>query len=207
MNIREHVLRAINDGLTAKRTQRDGVSGALFFGPDEPPDGEFIPFEFLGVNKTYGYFDVRQLPSVQSDCTNENPETLHRGQWDEWEPIIWSDSGGNLTMVGDDDQAADLYQALKAYLEHGELDPEPIGEDDWAWDYMRGIDWAVREAQDYGWTQDPKQIADTIRTAARRGSINGATQGPDTSRWYFNPPKFRGWLRKEDAHKTGPKNQ
>lgn len=206
MNIREHVLKAINGGLAAKQTQRDGVSGVLFTGPDSPPDGEFIPHSDLNYNNEFGYYQISQFPDIARDCTNENPENLHRGEWpDGWSPLIWSDSGGNLTMVGEDYQAADLYQALRLYFERGELDPERITEDDWAWDYMKGIDWAVREAQDYGWTQSREQIADTIRTAARRGNINGATQGPDTKKWYFNPAKFRGWLVREDAHKPGPK--
>lgn len=205
MNIREHVLRAINDGLAAKQTQRDGVSGVLFTGPDSPPNGEFIPHSDLNYNSEYGYYRISQFPDLQRDCTNENPETIHAGEGFDFDCFIWADSGGNLALLGEDYQMADLYQALKAYFERGELDPERISEDDWAWDYMKGIDWAVREAQDYGWTQSREQIADTIRTAARRGNINGATRGPDSGKWYFNPPKFRGWLRREDAHKTGPK--
>lgn len=214
MNIREHVLKAINAGLEAKKTQRDGVSGVLFtgpdsapvIGPDSPPDSDFIPFHDLNYNDEYGYYQMSVFPGLQRDCTNENPETLHRGNYGEgWMPLVWADSGGNLTLVGDDHEAADLYQALKLFFEKGEFDPEPVGEDDWAWGYMKGIEWAVEQAQDYGWEQEVDRIADTIRTAARRGSIHGATQEPKTGRWKFNPPKFRGWLIKEEAHKRGPK--
>lgn len=47
------------------------------------------------------------------------------------------------------------------------------------------IAWAVDAARGLGWDQAEKQIADTIRAAARRGAIPGARQG-DSGRWYFD---------------------
>lgn len=196
-----HVLSAIRGGLAATMTQRNGVSGVIFH-----DENEFIPFTDLNYNNEYGYYRMSRFPDIQRDCTNENRENIHRGVGfsDNWHPYIWSDSGGNLTLLGDDYQVADLYQALKAFVERGELDPEEISEDDPAWDYMRGIDWAIDEAISYGWTQTREQVADTIRAAARRGAINGASQS-ESGKWYFNRPKFRGWLVKEENHKRGPK--
>lgn len=73
-------------------------------------------------------------------------------------------------------------------------------------DQMIGdIAWAVAEARQYGWNQEDKQIADTIRTAARRSSLPGARQG-NSRRWYFDKSSFREWLADESAHRTGPKS-
>lgn len=77
-------------------------------------------------------------------------------------------------------------------------------------DQMIGdIAWAVAEAKAYanlyGWGEDEKQLADTIRTAARRKSIPGARQG-NSRRWYFDKTAFREWLADESAHRTGPKS-
>ena len=204
-HIQMHVLSAIRGGLAATMTQRNGVAGVVF-----PDENEFIPFTDLNYNSEYGYYRMSQFSDLQRDCTNENRENIHRGVGfsDGWHPYIWSDSGGNLTLLGDDYQVADLYQALKAFVERGELDPEEISEDDPSWDYMRGIDWAIDEALDFwltrGKTLTRTQAGDTIRAAARRGAINGASQTAN-GKWYFNRPKFRGWLQKEENHKPGPK--
>lgn len=204
-HIAMHVLSAIRGGMPGTMTQQNGVAGVLF-----PDENEFIPFVDLNYNSEYGYYRLSQFPDLQRDCTNENRETIHRGMGfgDDWHPYIWSDSGGNLTLLGDIYQVADMYQALKALLERGELDPEEISEDDPNWDYMRGIDWAIDEALDF-WAHQGRlltrtQAGDTIRAAARRGSINGVSQG-DSGKWYFNRPKFRGWLHKAENHRPGPK--
>ena len=42
--------------------------GVRFFGPDEPKEGSFIPFLYLGYNSTYGYFDRQKLGyDIRSD--------------------------------------------------------------------------------------------------------------------------------------------
>lgn len=196
-----HVLASVRDGLPATMTQQNGVSGVIFH-----DENEFIPFVDLNYNSEYGYYRMSKFPDLQRDCTNENRENIHRGvDFSEgWQPYIWSDSGGNLTLLGEDYQLADLYQSLKAFLERGELDPEPISEDDPSWDYMRGIDWAIDEMLAYTGGSDRAKVADTIRAAARRGAINGAKQS-DGGKWYFNRPKFRGWMIREENHKPGPK--
>ena len=193
MNIRDHIRAAINDGLPAEFAQRDGKAGVLFH-----DEGEFVPFDDLNVNREYGYYRLSQFPNLQRDCTNENPETLHLGKdfGDNWNPLIWADSGGNLTLIGDPWQAADLYQALGRYLFHGETDPEEIGQNDPAWDYMRRIDWAIKEYRDFLGDERPDaQIANTIRAAAVRGAIHGSSQS-ESGAWYFRPAAFRGWLVK-----------
>lgn len=202
MNIREHVLKAIYGGMNAKITQQGGDSGVIF-----QDENEFMPFHDLNYNSEYGYYRMSQFPNLERDCTNENPETLHRGtDFDgEWSPIVWADNGGNLTLIGDANQAADLYRALEAYVMRGELDAEPISENDPCWSYMRQIPWAVNEYRDYvpgAATQSDAQIADTIRAAARRGAIYRATKG-ESGNWYFNPPAFRGWLVKTRDENRG----
>lgn len=199
-NIRDHVRKAIVGGLAAQMTQRDGQSGVLFH-----DESEFIPFSDLNYNNKYGYFRISQFPEIQRDCENDNPERIHRGSdFHEWVPFIWSDSGGDLTLLGDDYQLADLYQALGDYLLHGKLDDEEISEDDPMWSYMRRIDWAVNEYRtvlsDDIRTDD--KIANTIRAAAAAGRIHGAKLG-ESGNWYFNPPRFRGWLVKTRDEKRG----
>jgi hypothetical protein len=200
MNIRDHIRSAIHDGLPAAFAQQKGEAGVTFH-----DENEFIPFADLNYNNEYGYYRLSQFPDLSRDCTNENPETLHYGKdfGDDWKPIIWADSGGNLNMIGDVWQAADLYQALGRMLLHGEMDSEEISENDASWDYMKRIDWAVKEYRDViGDNRDDDQIANTIRAAAKRGSVRGCSQD-DTGSWYFRPPAFRGWLIKSRDEKRG----
>jgi hypothetical protein len=198
MNIRDHIRKELKT-INAEFAQRDGKSGVLFH-----DESEFIPFDDLNVNREYGYYRISDFPDIDRDCTNENPETLHRGvDFHEWEPIIWADSGGNLNMIGDPWQAADLYQALGEYLKKGTLDPESISEDDWAWDYMKRIDWAISEYRNYtGDARTDDQIGNTIRAAANAGRIHGASK-TDAGNWYFNPSRFRGWLVKTKGENRG----
>lgn len=203
MNIRDHFRKSITEGLPAQFAQHEGEAGALFH-----DENEFIPFDDLNYNSKYGYYRLSQFPNLQRDCTNENQETLHYGSdfGDGWRPIIWADSGGNLNMIGDVWQAADLYQALGRLLLHGEVDPEEISENDSCWDYMKRIDWAVKEYRDFmTWVEDDRtddQIANSIRAAANRGAIWGCSQD-SRGDWYFRPPSFRGWLVKTRDEKRG----
>lgn len=200
MNIRDHIRRAITGGLPAEFAQRNGEAGILFH-----DEGEFIPFSDLNYSNTYGYFRISQLPDIDRDCTNENPETLHYGKdfSDEWRPIIWADSGGTLSMIGDIWQVADLYQALGRLLMHGENDSEEISENDTQWDYMKRIDWAIREYRDFfGDSRPGAEIGNTIRAAAHAKRIWGCSQD-STGAWYFRPECFRGWLTKTCNEKRG----
>jgi len=205
MNIRDHIRAAITEGLAAHLDQRAGQAGIVFH-----DENEFIPFDDLNVNPEYGYFRISQFPDIQRDCTNENPETLHYGKdfSDGWKPLIWADSGGNLMLVGDIWQAADLYQALKALLEDGAADPEEISENDASWGYMKRLDWAVAEYRDYIETStDNDQVRNTIKAAAKRGAIWGCSQD-ERGNWYFRPAAFRGWLVKTRDEKRGrPRSQ
>lgn len=198
MNIRDHIRKEIKT-LHAEFTQRGGKSGVLFH-----DENEFIPFDDLNVNREYGYYRISAFPDIERECTNENPETLHRGvDFHEWEPIIWADSGGNLTLIGDSWQAADLYHALGEYLHNGILQPDAISEDDFAWDYMKRIDWAISEYRGYtGDARTDDQIGNTIRAAAKAGRIHGSSQDGQGN-WYFNPSRFRGWLVKTKDENRG----
>lgn len=205
MNIRDHVRKAISDGLEAEFTQQNGVPGILFHGILFHDGNEFVPFDDLNYNSQYGYYRLSQLPDVERDCTNENPETIHWGKdFHEWKPLIWADDGGFLHLVGEEWQAADLYQALGHLLLHGKADPEEISEDDWAWDYMKKIDWAVSEYRTIitDDSRSDEKIANTIRAAASAGRIHGVSQG-ESGNWYFNPARYRGWLVKTRDEKRG----
>lgn len=200
MNIRDHIRSAIVDGLPAEFTQREGKAGILFH-----DENEFVPFDDLNYNNEYGYYRQSQLPTVQGDCTSENPETLHWGKdfGDDWKPIIWADSVGNLELIGDIWQAADLYQALGRLLLHNENDPEEISENDASWSYMKRMDWAIREYRDYiGDTRTDDQIGNTIRAAARNKRVWGCSQD-SRGNWYFRPESFRGWLVKTREEARG----
>jgi len=206
MNIRNHIRQAIVDGLDAHVTQRYGQAGAIFH-----DENEFIPFDDLNFNSEYGYFRISLLPDIERDCTNENPDTLHLGKdySEDWKPLIWADGGGNLAMIGDPWNAADLYQALHAYLFGGSLDAEKISENDPAWDYMKRIDWAIDEYREYipgAKRRTRDRVGNTIRAAATRGAIRGAVQD-DIGNWKFRPATFRGWLVKTARETRGRKQQ
>lgn len=199
MNIRDHVRNSISGGMPGTVTQQRGRAGVLF-----PDENEFIPFDDLNYSSTYGYYRISQFPNLERDCTNENPENLHWGKdFDDWRPLIWSDSGGNLTLIGDINQAADLYQALRKLLFNGELDADEISENDASWDYMKRIDWAIKEYRDFFEDNRPDgAIANTIRAAAHRGAVRGSSQD-NSGNWYFRPMAFRGWLVKTRDEKRG----
>lgn len=199
MNIRNQMRSAIHDGLSATFAQQEGKAGVIFH-----DENEFIPFDDLNYNSEYGYYRLSQFPDLQRDFTNDNPETLHYGKdFPDWKPIVWADSGGNLCLIGDVWQAADLYQALGRLLLHGEADGEEISENDTSWDYMKRIDWAVKEYRDcMDDERSDAQIANTIRAAADRGAIHGCSQ-TESGAWYFRPPAFGGWLVKTRDEKRG----
>lgn len=201
MNIRNHFRAAIHSGLSAKLTQRNGYSGGLFVGADEPTGGTFIPFESMGYNSKFGYFDIRQFPDQPTDCTNENEETIHEAIYsDGWKPIVWFDGDGSPTMIGDVHQVADLYQALGRYLIHGELS-EPVDEEEVE---GNGFRWAtakdaayIAHRQNEDRFPDPAnpQLANTIIAAGKRGAIK--TRLGKSGTIYYQAESVRDWADQE----------
>lgn len=193
-NIRQHV----SECEVAVRTQDSGVPGVLF-----QDENEFIPFADLGYNGELGYYRLSAHPDASNECTNENPETIHAGEFsDPWDAYIWADADGYLHLLGEIWQVADLYQALGDFLLRNQLHPEKISEDDPEWGNSFSIAEAVAEAVAYGFPE--KFLADRIRQAARDGRIPGARQDVE-GRWMFRKAKFRGWLVNEAAHRPGRK--
>jgi hypothetical protein len=217
MNIRKHILIAINDGLNAQRTVWDGVPGVRFFGPDEPIEGTFIPFEWLGYNTEYGYFDMRQLTGVKSDCTNDNWETIH--PLTEIDPaalelpedrqmLVWAQAESGITvMLGEKWQVADLYQAIRAYFEHGTIG-EPLDEEE----VGGGIEWL--QAGDAAYvahktnperfpSPDDAQLQNSIRVAGSNDRIR--TRIGASGRTYYQLESVEDWARK-DERRGRPRN-
>lgn len=202
MNIRDHILKAINDGLTAQREVIDGKPGVRFFGVDEPKEGSFILFENLGYNSTFGYFDKTQFSGQSSDCTNENPEELYVGLFTEgWRPLIWFDDGGNPNMLGDVWQAADVYQMLKDYFEkgviHGEVDEEECESGGMQWLQVADAAYFAHRTNEQRFP-DPAdaQLGNSIRVAAERGSIR--TRAGESGKLYYHRESVEDWARKDE---------
>lgn len=203
MNIRQHALKSIYDGMPARFAVRGTVPGVQFLADD----AEFVEFSDLGYNATYGYFRLSALPGVASDCTNENPETVHLYEdGEQGDPMyVWMDGDGYPHMLGHMHQVADLYAAMGAALA-GQLDPEPISEFDPAWGQNYDIAAAVQEAVSFGYSDggDASQVADSIRAAARRGAIRGAQQV--NGKWSLPKLTLRGWLvRSRDERRGRPR--
>lgn len=132
--------------------------------------------------------------------------TIHRCTFGDWQPLAVA-IDGELVLVGDDTEAQQLYDALGDYLRLGIVtDEETISEFDPAWHYMRPIHAAiavVREtAPDYAAGRTDAQIADSLRAAARRGTIVAASQD-DGGNWYFRLPAVRGWALKQSDDGRG----
>jgi len=117
--------------------------------------------------------------------------SLHRCHIDDdWQPLVLA-IDGDLFLIGEDDEARQMHELLGAYLETGAIDEEVIGEFDPSWHYMRGMHWAiqcVREtAPEYAANKTDPQIGNSLRAAARRGTIRAASQD-DAGNWYFRIP-------------------
>ena len=201
MNIREHTLKSIRDGMPARFAVEGGAAGVQFLADDQ----EFIEFDDLGYATDLGYYRLSAFPHVQSDCTNENPETIHRHEalGNDVDMFVWMDGDGYPHMLGELHQVADLYRALHSFLFDGALHPEPIDEFDPAWGQSYDIADAVAEAIAAGYAEDTdvRQTADTIRAAARRGSIRGARQ--IGSKWMLPKLTFRHWLLRSRGETRG----
>jgi hypothetical protein len=220
MNIRQHILIAINDRLPAQRIVRDGVPGVLFTGPDEPAAGEFIPFAHLGVNQIYGYFDMRALAGVASDCTNENTESLHvvltgQDDFDRGEDrrmYVWSQAESGIdVMLGEVWQVADLYQALRAFVERGETG-EPLDEEEVVTglfaDWLQAADAAyVASRANPERFPDPEdaQLQNSIRVAGAAGRIR--TRQGESGRTYYKRTAVEEWAARDETRGRPRKEQ
>jgi hypothetical protein len=202
MNIRQHALAAIRQGMPARFDVRAGVSGVTFL-----DNGEFIPFSDLNHSAELGYYRLSTHPDAERDCANENPETIHQIEepGDDTPMYAWLDGDGDPHLIGEWDQVADLYAALHAALHEDQL-ADPISHLDPAWGNHYSIARAVAEAIEYGYSTDAAQMADTIRAAARAGRIRGAAQGDD-GRWTVPATTFRGWLMRSQAERRGRPKQ
>ena len=116
--------------------------------------------------------------------------------------FVWYDGAGYPHLLGTAAEAADLYQAIGAFLLRGELDPEVIDEYDERWGNSFSISEAVAEAIAYGIGDDPEQIANRIRVAAAAGRIRGARNSHGGA-WSFSKRTFRGWLVRAKTEKRG----
>ena len=103
----------------------------------------------------------------------------------------WITADGEPILIGEHHAVLDLHDAIKQYL--AGVTGEPIADTDPAWGNSYDIGDAVREAEAHGYTDNPAQLADTIRAACRAGRIRGATQ-TDTGRWMIPRRTFRHWL-------------
>lgn len=213
MNIRDHVLAHIRAGGNAKfeaanyATDGGHVSGVWFFGPDEPTSGTFIPFARLGYNQELGYFEMDGTGDDESECTNDNPFTVHRLENcdpdDDWTAYALLDDGGYGFLLGERYQMADALAAIRDALA-GFLG-EPIPDDDPA----LGVKWlstteAIAECRQWQPLEykDSKAAGQRLRAAAREGRIRAMKDG---KRWLYKATSLRGWMLNEDAHKPGPK--
>lgn len=210
MNIRDHVLKSKIEGMTVKFDAVSGESGARFFGPDEPREGEFILFRNLGYNNEIGYFDMEKFSDWKSDCTNENPETLHYANYSEgWRPLVWFDSGGNPNMLGEISEAADVYQMLKSFFEKGEIQDD-VDEEEVE---FGGIYWLqMSDAAFFAYKTnpdrfpDPKddQLKDTIREAASKNRIEKRISV--SNKVYYKRESVEEWASR-DEQRGRPRNQ
>lgn len=197
MNIRQHVFKSINADIHAQFAVQDASPGVLFL-----DENQFIPFADLGYNDEIGYFRLSAHSDIISECDNDNPEKIHvYDDGSQGEPMfVWQDADGYLHLLGELHQLADLYQALGDAL-RGVIDPEPVSEFDHRWGGHWRIARAVKEAIEYGVTGDPAQIADSIRAAARRGAIRGASQVD--GEWSFPKRTLRSWLIRTQNERRG----
>lgn len=194
MNIRDQVIIDVYKGVV-EHAVVNTVPGI------RTGDGTFIPFHDLGWDGSYFRLSAESLR--MSRTTNENPETIHRGEWsDAWDAYVWMDGDGYPHLLGERHQVADLYWALHNFLLYDEMAPEPISENDPAWGRSFTVAEAVEEAIRYGF--GGMRLDSRIRAAAKAGRIPGAVQGHG-GRWLLPKTHFRLWLLNDTAHRPGPK--
>lgn len=77
------------DGMNVRKSD-DGVT---FFGPDEPKEGSFIPWQWLRLSRAIGFFNALDFPRQQSDFI---PDV----QGKDWEyPLNQPVKPGNMIVV------------------------------------------------------------------------------------------------------------
>lgn len=109
------------------------------------------------------------------------------------DPIwCWITPDGDPQIIGESDIVMALRDAITAW-QTGDIG-DPIADTDPAWGNSYDIGDAVAEAAQYGYTDNPTRLADTIRAACRAGRIRGATQ-TDTGRWLIPRRTLRFWLQ------------
>lgn len=107
---------------------------------------------------------------------------------------------GDPYLIGEWSELLDLHVALSSAIA-GNL-ADPIDRLDPCWGNHYSIARAVQEAVGHGYANDPTQMADTIRAAARAGRIRGAAQDP-AGRWTVPASTFRGWLVRSQQEQRG----
>lgn len=199
MNIRQHALRSIRSGMPARFDVQVENPGIQFLADDQ----EFIPFYDLGYSPRLGYYRMSALPDVPSECTNENPETIHPlVESDDDAPLyVWRDADGDLHRLGELHQAADLYNALGDLLCNFRCHPDPISEHDPAWGRNYNMARSIEEAIAFGYGDNRVAIAAAIRAAASAGRIKGASRAD--GRWSIPPAPLRDWLARSMEEKRG----
>ena len=116
------------------------------------------------------------------------------------EPLfVWQTADGDALLLGTFGECADIALAIT-----GMINGEPVADMsqyDAAITPVWTVEEAVAEAQSLGYDGDPVQLTNTIRAAARRGSIRGATQ--IEGRWQLPRRTFRHWLQRHMAESRG----
>lgn len=113
-------------------------------------------------------------------------------------------SDGDPYPIGEWSELLDLHAALTNAIA-GQL-AAPIDRLDPAWGNHLSIASATAQAIEYGYGNDPQQMADTIRAAARAGRIRGAAQDP-AGRWTVPATTFRAWLVRSQSETRGRPKQ
>ena len=113
--------------------------------------------------------------------------------------FVWQTPDGDALLLGTFGECADIALAITGMI-NGEAVPE-MSQYDAAITPVYGVEEAAAEAQAMGYTGDPARMLQTIRAAARRGSIRGASQV--NGRWQLPRRTFRHWLMRHMEETRG----
>lgn len=187
----------IIDGGTAVVTVQDGQGGVLF-----TDEGEFIPWRDLGYNVKLGFYRLSQFPDAENQSAYAT-WTVH--------PLEGSDRDGDLMYValgpdgsgflmGEKWQAAELVEALQAFLKDGVMD-EPVDDEVIGTRYL-SIAEACQMAHEfdpdeypYGTAEEQNRLRNRIQRNIQRRNIWGVKKDPQGF-YRIRLPAFRGWLVK-----------
>lgn len=184
MNIRDHFLESVAQGMAANIAVKNGVAGALFH-----DEAEFIPFSDLGYNKELGYYRLSQFPDWPNECSNEPLFAVRRVTAKEGkDAYTLICSNGSSYILGERWQMAEAAAALNKAL----ADTDSIE----SFDLRELADMSMADAVEYvvsrGW---PRQRAErTLRSGAQYGRIPGATKDKDGYHWKFSRLGLDAWL-------------